>query len=324
MDPHYPRAARFSGVLRCLHAIGFVSDHVFVIYRFDAEMLMYRCVLGRLCLLIVLVGAPCAGPQVLWAGPPAVMLGERYHAGIDPADYWVSEKLDGVRALWDGRQLHFRSGQPIPAPAWFVAGLPRRALDGELWLGRGRFEELVGVVRTTVPDDMAWQQVKYMLFDLPDLSGSFSERVAAMPAVIAAANVPWLQMIPQQRVADRDGLRRLYREVVRAGGEGLMLHRADALRVAGRSDALLKHVPWLDAEARVVGHVAGKGKYRGMVGALEVEAPDGRRFSVGSGLTDAQRRQAPPLGSVITYRYRALTARGLPRFPTFLRMRELP
>lgn len=264
----------------------------------------------------------CACPA--WSAAPSVMLADRYHEGIDPADYWVSEKLDGVRALWDGRLLYFRSGQPVAAPDWFVAGLPQQALDGELWIGRRRFEELVGVVRTREPDDDAWRRVKYMVFDLPEHPGSFSDRVLAIRDVVGDAGVPWVQFVHQQRVADREALRNMFDQVLRRGGEGLMLHRADARRVAGRSDAVLKYVPWLDAEARVVAHVPGKGKYRGLLGALEVEAADGRRFRVGSGFTDVQRRRAPAIGTIITYRYRELTRKGLPRFPSFLRERVLP
>lgn len=255
---------------------------------------------------------------------PALMLAGRYGDAVDPADYWVSEKLDGVRAYWDGSRLRFRSGQAIAAPAWFVAALPAERLDGELWLGRRRFETLSGVVRQQVPDDTAWREVRYMLFDLPGAGGTFTERIARMRAVVAAAGVPWLRMVPQTRVADRAELKRRLDAVVKGGGEGLMLHRADAVWAPGRTDALLKLTPWLDAEARVVGHVPGKGRLAGLMGALDVEAEDGRRFRLGSGFSDAQRRDPPAIGSLVTYRYRELTAKGLPRFPRYLRLRELP
>jgi len=274
--------------------------------------------LGLLWTVLVLAVWPA------WSAQPDLMLAERYQDAIAPAPYFVSEKLDGVRALWDGEQLRFRSGQPIAAPAWFVAGLPRQALDGELWIGRRRFEELVGIVRTREPDDAAWRQVRYMVFDLPRHPGHFAERVQAMQVLAGEVAPPWLRVVRQQRVADRAALRRLFDEVVGNGGEGLMLHRADALRVAGRSDVLLKHVPWVDDEARVVGHIPGKGKHLGALGALLVETADGRRFRVGTGFSDGQRRHPPEPGTIITYRYRELTRKGLPRFPSFLRVRELP
>ncbi|AOF80946.1 ATP dependent DNA ligase domain protein [Methyloversatilis sp. RAC08] len=262
--------------------------------------------------------------QASQAAPPALMHAQRHHDGIDPAAYWVSEKLDGVRAVWDGRVLRFRSGRPIAAPAWFTASLPAVPLDGELWIARGRFDVLSGVVRRDVPDDVDWQPVRYLLFDLPGAPGDFSQRLARLKHIVADAGLPWLQAVPQQRVADRAELASRFAEVVAGGGEGLMLHRADALWTAGRSDALLKLTPFFDAEAAVTGHVPGKGRHRGRLGALEVVDAEGRRFRIGSGFSDASRIAPPAIGTQVTYRYRELTARGLPRFPVFVRVRDLP
>jgi DNA ligase-1 len=177
-------------------------------------------------------------------------------------------------------------------------------------------------VRRLEPVDAEWRQVRYLVFELPSAAGDFSARVRQMQVIIEQAGVPWLQAIEQTRVADREGLMKRLDAVVRAGGEGLMLHRADAAYLTGRSDALLKLKPWLDAEAVVVGHVPGKGKYQGMAGALQMEMPDGKRFRIGSGLSDALRRQPPPIGTRITYRYQQLTKSGVPRFPRYLRVRE--
>jgi DNA ligase 1 len=251
-----------------------------------------------------------------------LLLAERYTPGIDVSRYWVSEKLDGVRAHWDGRQLRFRSGNPVSAPEWFLAALPARPLDGELWLGRGRFDQLSGIVRRALPSDDEWRQVRYMIFELPEAAGSFSERLVQIKNTVAAAGVPWLQAVEQFRLPDDNALQRELDEVVSGGGEGLMLHRADALYETGRSANLLKATPWLDAEARVVAHLPGKGKHTRRLGALRVEMPDGRQFSIGSGFTDVQRRDPPAIGALVTYRYRELTRKGVPRFPHFLRVRE--
>ena len=255
--------------------------------------------------------------------PPALLLARIMPADIDPTRYLVSEKLDGVRAVWDGRELRFRSGRKVPAPGWFVAALPPRALDGELWLGRGRFDALSAIVRREVPDDAEWRQVRYMIFELPGAPGSFTERAVAMRQ-IAAAGPAWLHAVEQFSVVDRKALERTLREVVRAGGEGLMLHLVSAPFETGRSDALLKLKPMQDAEATVVGHLPGKGKYQGMTGALLMRMPaaeGGHRFRLGSGLTDALRRDPPPVGSLVTYRYTERTARGVPRFPRYWRLR---
>lgn len=256
------------------------------------------------------------------AGPPAILLAEVYRNQVDVTQYLVSEKLDGVRAIWDGQMLCFRSGKPIHAPGWFTDGLPRQPLDGELWMGRGSFERLSGIVRREVPDDDEWRQLRYMIFELPDAPGTFAERAAHIRKVVGQANVPWLQAIEQSPVIDRSSLQKRMVEVVKAGGEGLMLHRADALYETGRGDTLLKMKPWDDAEALVIDHLPGKGRNAGRLGALRVRTADGREFSLGTGFTDQVRRHPPAIGTLVTYRYSDLTRSGLPRFASFLRVRE--
>ena len=268
-----------------------------------------------LALILALPAIP-VGAEV-----PAILLADVYRNQVDVAEYLVSEKLDGVRAFWDGQTLRFRSGKTINAPAWFLEGLPKRPLDGELWMGRGTFERLAGIVRREVPDDAEWRQVRYMIFELPGAPGSFAERAQQIREAVRQANVPWLGVIEQFRVVDRNSLQKRMKEVVRAGGEGLMLHRADATYETGRSDTLLKMKPWEDAEAVVIGYLPGKGKHAGTMGALRVRAEDGREFSLGTGFTDQQRRYPPPVGATVTYRYHDLTRKGLPRFASFLRLR---
>jgi DNA ligase-1 len=275
----------------------------------------------RLFFVLLAVVAPTLAPAAV-SPAPTFLLAERYHDGIDVSRYWISEKLDGVRASWDGKVLHFRSGNPVPAPKWFLDALPKQPLDGELWLARGSFDQLSAIVRRQTPDDAEWRRIRYMIFELPDAPGSFSDRIEQIKAVTAAANRPWLQAVPQFRLPDIAALQKKLRDIVRNGGEGLMLHRADAAYETGRSSALLKLTPWLDAEATVIAHLPGKGKYAGMTGALQMEMPDGRRFALGSGLTDKLRRNPPPVGTLVTYRYRELTKNGMPRFPRYLRVRD--
>lgn len=255
------------------------------------------------------------------AEAPAILLAEVYRNQVDVSKYLVSEKLDGVRAVWDGQTLRFRSGKPVNAPRWFLEGLPKRAMDGELWLGRGSFERLSGIVRREVPDDAEWRQVRYMIFELPGAPGIFAQRAALIGEMVNQADVPWLREIEQFRVVDRNSLQKRLKEVIKGGGEGLMLHRADSLYETGRSDALLKMKPWEDAEATVIGHQPGKGKHAGLLGALRVRTDDGREFSLGTGFTDQQRRNPPPVGATVTYRYHDLTRNGMPRFASFLRVR---
>ena len=279
----------------------------------------FRLALLLLCWL--LAGAPAAADPA----PPRIMLATVYQAGIDVSDYWVSEKLDGVRGHWDGERLRSRGGHLINPPRWYTAGWPDEPMDGELWLGRGRFAEVSGIARSAEPDEASWRQVKFMVFDLPAHGGPFEARLTRMRSLLKEADVAWLRPVPQHRVETLAQLDARLAEVIAAGGEGLMLHRRQAIYTIGRSDDLLKYKPHDDAEARVVGHTAGQGKYVGLLGALIVERPDGLRFRIGSGFSDAERAQPPPIGSWVTYRYNGLTVNGVPRFARFLRVRdELP
>ena len=286
-----------------------------------------RFVLAPLAVASVLfASAVCAQPASAAQAnaAPSMLLANVYARHIDPTQYLVSEKYDGVRALWDGKSLRFRSGRTAAAPAWFIAKLPPQALDGELWLAHGQFDALSGIVRKDVPVDDEWKQVQYMVFELPNAAGSFAERAQAIRDLVRRTGWSQLQAVEQTRVADRKALQRRLADTVAQGGEGLMLHLATAPYVTGRSDVLIKLKPYLDTEATVVGHRPGKGKYQGMMGALQLQTPEGRRFFIGTGFSDEQRRNPPPVGSSVTYRYRDLTRTGLPRFASFLRVYSAP
>ena len=277
--------------------------------------------MNRLLRTLLLAFALALPATLAGAEAPAILLAEVYRNQVDVSQYLVSEKLDGVRGIWDGQTLRFRSGKTISAPAWFLDRLPKRPLDGELWMGRGTFERLSGIVRREIPDEAEWRQVRYMIFELPGAPGTFTQRAALIREIVKQANVPWLREIEQFQVVDRNSLQKRMTEVVMAGGEGLVLHRADAPYETGRSDTLLKMKPWEDAEAVVIGHLPGKGRHAGKMGALRVRTKDGREFSLGTGFTDEQRRDPPPVGATVTYRYQDLTRKGLPRFASFLRVR---
>jgi len=251
-----------------------------------------------------------------------VLLANHYQKDIDVTQYLISEKLDGVRAFWDGHQLLTRHGRVIHVPNWFTKGFPQQKLDGELWIGRGKFDEVSSTVRQISPDDAKWQQVTYQLFELPDAKGSFSARYNQLKAIVGQAKVMHLQVIQQFEVNDRAALNQTLAAVMANGGEGLMLHRKNALYVTGRQSALLKFKPSFDAEAKVVGYVAGRGKYTGKMGALLVETENGIRFKLGTGFSDAIRDNPPEIGSMVTYSYKSKTRNGKPRFASFLRLRH--
>ena len=242
---------------------------------------------------------------------------------LDPTGYWVSEKYDGVRAWWDGQQLRFRSGLPLAAPGWFLARLPTQPLDGELWLGRGTFQPLVAAVRRAQAVDAEWRQIRYMVFDQPGEHGTFAQRSMRLTDLVTQADFAPLQAVHQHQVSGHWALMQRLQAVLALGGEGLMLQRAAAPHLAGRSAALLKLKPLYDAEATVVGHLAGRGKHQGRLGALLVSNEQGTRFSLGTGMSDALRQDPPALGTRITYRHRGHTDAGVPRFASYWRKRDV-
>lgn len=251
-----------------------------------------------------------------------LLLAQDAPRGIDPNGWLVSEKYDGVRAHWDGRVLRFRSGTAIAAPAWFTRRLPAQPLDGELWLDRGRFEALSGIVRRQMSDDASWQSLRYLLFELPGGEGSFTARARRLEEIVRQVGWPQLVAVEQSAIESAAGLQQRLDQVLHAGGEGLMLHRADAPYHIGRSPALLKLKPQQDAEALVIGHVAGRGRHAGRMGALQVRTASGLEFLLGTGFSDSERAAAPPLGSWVSFSYRGLTSEGVQRFASFLRVRE--
>ena len=253
---------------------------------------------------------------------PELTLAKTYKGQVDLSQYWVSEKLDGVRAYWDGKQLVSRQGNIFPAPAWFVKKFPETALDGELWLARGKFQKLLSIVSKKVAIEEEWQEIAYYVFDLPNSSKLFSQRLNIFRRLVNQTNSQYLRAIEQYRIVNHSELMLQLNNIVELGGEGLMLHRTDAVYKKGRTRDLLKVKPYYDAEAIVVAHTQGKGKFLGMLGAILVKTPEGQQFRIGTGFSLEQRRFPPPIGTIITYTYHGKTDRGIPRFASFLRVRR--
>lgn len=250
---------------------------------------------------------------------PPLLLAHKWELDVDLAGWWMSEKLDGVRAYWNGEYFQSRLGNRFHAPDWFVEGLPKTPLDGELFGGRKRFQRTVGTVKRQDKSD-AWKELKFVVFDAPAHGGLFEERLALCREVVVG--LPYAEWLAHERCEGLDHMREELARVEALGGEGLMMRKPGSRYEAGRSSTLLKVKTFHDAEAIVVGQVAGAGKHQGRLGALVVEMPDGTRFNVGTGYSDAEREDPPPIGSIITYRYQELSDGGVPRFPTYVGVRH--
>lgn len=255
------------------------------------------------------------------AETPKIQLANLYHEDIKLDEYLVSEKLDGVRARFDGEKLISRQGNIIKAPSWFLKNFPKTELDGELWISRGHFEEVSGIVRKEIPNEIEWKKVKLMLFDLPQSQEVFSVRYEEMQKLVKAAQNEHLQLIKQFEIPTHSELKKLLNSLTKSGAEGLMLHRKNSYYQAIRSDDILKLKTYEDAEAIVIAIIAGQGKFKNKMGALLVENDDKIRFKIGGGFSDEQRNNPPKIGTKITYKFFGKTKNNKPRFPSFMRVR---
>lgn len=262
-----------------------------------------------------------AGAEASVTRPPGVLLAQVWDNATDLRGWWRSEKLDGVRAWWDGRQFLSRQGNRFMAPAWFTEGLPDHPLDGEIWGGRQRFQHTVSVARR-LDGGEGWRDLRYMVFDLPGMAAPFEQRVEELEALFRGRLLPYAQLHPQQRCGDVEDLRAELDRVCALGGEGLMLRQPGSRYEAGRSWTLLKVKKFYDAEARVVEHQPGLGKHEGRLGALLVETAEGVRFAIGTGFSDVERGNPPPVGAWVSFRYQELTDAGVPRFPSWIGVRD--
>ena len=252
--------------------------------------------------------------------PPQLLLAHKWETDMKIDGWWMSEKLDGVRAYWDGSRFLSRQGNELHAPEWFVQKLPTWPLDGELWHGRKEFQKAVSIVRRQDKSEH-WKAIRYVVFDAPGDDGPFEERMARLEKYFQDAKPEYAELLKQEKCHDAEHLKRELARVEALGGEGLMMRSPGSRYEAGRSATLLKVKSFQDAEARVIGHTKGTGRHKGRLGALEVELPDGTVFNVGTGFSDQERESPPPIGSIITFRYQELSDGGVPRFPSYVGVR---
>ncbi|MCB1800726.1 MAG: DNA ligase [Gammaproteobacteria bacterium] len=263
--------------------------------------------------LVFFFPAPAAAAELL--------LLTRYAPGTDISGWYMSEKLDGVRAYWDGHQLLSRQGNAFAAPDWFTADFPPFAIDGELWIARQRFEDIASITSRKQPHS-GWRQLSYNIFEVPETPGNLDARLDKLRQYLALHPIEHLRVIPQVVCRGTRHLQQHLRDVTAAGGEGLVLRNPKAPYETGRSRSALKVKQFDDMEGRVIGYRPGKGKYAGMTGALWVEIDNRKRFYIGSGLSDAIRADPPAIGSWVTFRHQGFTREGVPRFASFVRTRN--
>ncbi|PHS14918.1 MAG: DNA ligase [Kangiella sp.] len=290
-------------------------------FRLSQSIRIVRNIIATsLTILPLCIVASNSFAQNSGSNQPPLLLAKYFKNNIQLDNFFVSEKLDGIRAFWDGSELLTKNGNVIHAPDWFTDDFPRHSLDGELWIKRGAFEEVSGLARRKVPIDEEWKKIKFMVFDLPYDLATFDDRLVNLTRIVKETNLAHLLIVKQNNIQSKEDLDRYLSLVVAKGGEGLMLHKKDSLYQAIRSNDLQKLKPLYDAEATVIRHLEGKGKYLGYLGSIEVINEDGITFKIGSGFSFNERKNPPPIGSTITYQYRGKTRNNTPKFASFLRV----
>lgn len=238
------------------------------------------------------------------------------YSGQPVSGWLLSEKLDGVRAVWTGSRFISRNGTEFIAPESVLSQMPAGVmLDGELYAGRGKFEVAAGAVRRKQGSD--WSGLLFHVFDAPAAPGDFADRLAYAKQFAGG----FITIVDHTVCRSADHAADMLTAIVAGGGEGVMLRDPAMPYAQGRTAQLLKLKPVDHAEAVVIGHKPGSGALHGLLGALVCQAGE-HVFGVGTGFCDYQRRQPPGIGSVITFSCRGRTAAGNPRHPAFVGVRD--
>ncbi len=256
----------------------------------------------------------------MFAAKPELLLLKEWE-GQDVSGWLMSEKMDGVRAYWDGKKLISRGGVELAAPAWFTEGFPPFAVDGELWSKRDDFETIVGVVKKKEAHD-GWKNIAFYAFDVPQENGGFVHRLVKLEYYLKINQADYLKVAKQITCKNEEHLKSFLLEIEKGGGEGIVVRHPDAKYVTKRDSNSLKVKTFQDAECEVVEHHKGEGKYKNSFGSLTCKNEEGILFDIGSGFSENERKNPPSVGSKITYKFQEITKGGKPRFPIYLRVRE--
>jgi len=256
----------------------------------------------------------------LYGEAPKLFSLKVYRDDLNVTGWVMSEKLDGVRAYWDGKQLISRSGRIFNPPRSFTQGFPSFALDGEIWSRRGEFEHIVSIVNTKDSKE-GWNELTYNIFEVPHQKGGLLQRLNVLEAYLETHLAEKLHILKQTKINDEYVVRSFFEKVIEHGGEGIVLRDPNERYYTGRTSSALKHKPFTDAECRVTAILEGKGKFKDQMGAVKCDYK-GKIIKIGSGFTSEQRKHSFEIGTVVSFKYYGLTHLGNPKYPVFLRVRS--
>lgn len=256
----------------------------------------------------------------LYAEAPKLFLLKTYKDDMNITGWVMSEKLDGVRAYWDGKKLISRSGRVLNPPEDFLKDFPPFTLDGELWNRRGAFEHVVSIVNSKSAQEH-WNELSYYIFEVPDQKGGLLQRLDVLEEYMNKHRVKQIKIIRQVNIKRKEDVKEYFDEVISLGGEGIVIRDPKEIYYTGRTKRAFKHKPFMDAECRVVSIIEGKGKFTGQMGAVRCDF-EGKVIKIGSGFSAYQRKYPPGIGAWVSFKYYGLTHLGNPKYPVFLRVRS--
>nr|QDY51674.1 hypothetical protein 1_59 [Mimiviridae sp. ChoanoV1] len=248
-----------------------------------------------------------------------------------PIGWFLSEKYDGYRAIWDGKNFRSRNNNIYNVPEKFSRWLPPGiALDGELFLGRDKFQKC-GIFRKKIPIEEEWKDVKYQIFDAPEHTGLFEERQEFIEKIILERNKCFtdskspLILTKQTEVKSEEQVEKEFENLISKGGEGIMLRAPKSPYEGKRTSHLLKYKKLYDAECKIIGYKNGSGKYKNMLGAFKCSLAKNSKIKFDiSGMNDKIRKnylETHPIGTIVTFTYMGFSDSGVPRHPQYLRIR---
>ncbi len=255
-------------------------------------------------------------PIFLFGSKPQLLLLKTY-SDQNISGWVMSEKLDGIRAYWNGKKLLSRNGKEIFAPTWFTKDYPPFEIDGELWTKRGDFDNISSIVRDKIPSKY-WKDIKHHIFEVPNAKGNLFERLNKVKPY--ENNI--IKIIPQIKIINKSHLKEFHKKLEILGAEGVVVRDPKASYINKRTSKALKVKSFQDTECRIIGYTQGKGKYKDKVGAIICKMENKVIFKIGSGLSDKFRTNPLKIGTIVTFKYQNITKNGKPRFPVYLRIKD--
>lgn len=244
---------------------------------------------------------------------------KRYQGDENIQNWLMSEKLDGIRAYWDGKELLTRKGKKIYPPKYFLKNFPDFELDGELWTKRADFETIQNIVMDKKPSK-DWNKITYNIFEVPNAKKDFLNRLKKAKNWFDKNPNTQIRIIKQIKIENKESLNKYLEQIISKKGEGLIIKDPNKEFHAGRSSHILKVKKSMSDEAIVIAiNISKKTK---ILKSLVVKLKNGVIFNLGTGFSKKQRENPVKIGKIVTFKYYGLTKNGIPKFASFLHVRE--